>query len=624
MDKFLYSFLLLIFFFSLFFSSFAKDVGDLSNGPPSFQGNILPKESYVELTTKRLKNPKVLWLNFDLLRSMGVKIPEDGLTTEFEQQILDAFAYAVPQNAHEDYWLFDSTKTKTFWADKYGGIGMNGNLGSGRAAINGRIQIKGIGRTPLVASQDFHHAHGGASILEALSEVIWGEVGHNELPFSANRVIAVIDSGTYTSWGDGGSEPRALIVRVDPLRPAQFMENQDVPATQKLTDKQRVQKAVSLIENALPKNKSKNKNKNKEMQIKDGLYEYTDRMAKQYAKAISLRIYHGATSPSNYEIHGQYLDFGTQTAQPGYGKIYVLDDDKPFGDLSELIQENIINFTNNVRHNLPKNIKIPSEKQFVDRFKNVYKDNLIKDLLDLTGIPRPVIEKLHSKPITTELAKIFKEIALTGTYIVNADRYVPRKVSSYSLNRILEILATKLEQTDTNNINYLVDSLATECSDLNLRQRLVKKYLQFYKMSFEEAKKMARIENKNFKILALKKCLQLNRDMPDLYRDKLNWDNMQNVQAYKNTGDRSILWNYLNQRIKDNKRNDPFANSPWTALLDEQEDLVKGIKIRTIWNAKNGKTYKETIKIKTPSVSMASSGPICVRDLTERFISPVD
>src|SRR3989338_8024613 len=153
--------------FSLFLhpASHGRDISELADKPPQLLESYLPESSYVTVSARRLANARVLYLNFDLLREMGFDFPADGLNPGFEKRILDLLAYKIP-DAGENPASYENQET-TWWVDKYGGIGIGQNTGSGRAGSRGVVQIKGFGKTPLVASDgNFDHAHGGASIEE--------------------------------------------------------------------------------------------------------------------------------------------------------------------------------------------------------------------------------------------------------------------------------------------------------------------------------------------------------------------------------------------------------------------------------------------------------------------------
>ena len=187
--------------------------------------DALDPSSYEKVTARRLTKSRVLWVNFALLREMGIEVPPEGMTPAFEKKLLDALGYAIPQTS-DDPTLFGS-ETKDFYADRYGGLGMNGNLGSGRAASAGQVQIKGIGRTPMVGRkvEDFGHAHGGASASEGVQEGDLGRDSHiARLPNGANRVLALLIDGNLHRSRRLEGAAIAVVVRADPLRPAAFSE----------------------------------------------------------------------------------------------------------------------------------------------------------------------------------------------------------------------------------------------------------------------------------------------------------------------------------------------------------------------------------------------------------------
>ncbi len=122
-------------------------INQFSSGPSLTELEFLNSESFSPIETQRLKNARIAWLNYDLLRDLGFQVPPEGLTPELENALLDAFAYVVPnERISSDKFL--PTK-KTFYADRYGGSGTGYAEGSGRAAAAGMFQIKGIGRTRL-------------------------------------------------------------------------------------------------------------------------------------------------------------------------------------------------------------------------------------------------------------------------------------------------------------------------------------------------------------------------------------------------------------------------------------------------------------------------------------------
>jgi len=113
--------------------------------PPVFAQELplwpkyLGSESYVGFKAQRLAKPRLLWLNHDLLNKMGI--------TATPEELMDAYAYSIPQVGDPPDAF--SEKFLEFFASRYGGDCLAGNLGDGRSAARGQFRVKGIARTPL-------------------------------------------------------------------------------------------------------------------------------------------------------------------------------------------------------------------------------------------------------------------------------------------------------------------------------------------------------------------------------------------------------------------------------------------------------------------------------------------
>ena len=160
-----------------------------------------------------------------MARAHGFHVPASNkLTPELEKELLAALSFRILKEGESPG---DKPTMKVF-ADRYGGTGIGGNGGSGRAAFfdTRNLHVKGIGLTPLakVDKDDFQHSHGGAPMREGFLEAIWGEVNDNLFTAGSTQVLAVIDTGDYTQWEDGTKEKRALIIRAGrQLRPGHLM-----------------------------------------------------------------------------------------------------------------------------------------------------------------------------------------------------------------------------------------------------------------------------------------------------------------------------------------------------------------------------------------------------------------
>ncbi len=173
----------------------------------------LNEESYVRFKVRRLKNARVGWVNWALLREMGYEVPREGMTPKFEKTLLDAWAYVVP--APEIPSEHFTNVELTHYADRYGGSGGDAG-GSGRAGGEGLYQNKGSGRTPIAGPSpegsllsawswnpftlfknmktylsNKHHSHGGATLREGLAEASWAEILHREPRHFVNHSYCV-------------------------------------------------------------------------------------------------------------------------------------------------------------------------------------------------------------------------------------------------------------------------------------------------------------------------------------------------------------------------------------------------------------------------------------------------
>jgi hypothetical protein len=549
----------------------------------------IPKSSYIEFETHKLAHARVLWVNFDLLREMGVDIPAEGLTPEFEQQILDAFAWAVPNERDKPGSFLDNVKK--FFADRYGGSGLGVNWGSGRAGSAGQVQIKGIGITPLVGEgQTFDHAHGGASLEESIREAVWGEVNNQELPWGANRVMAIIDSGTDTKWADGSGEARAEIVRVDPVRPAWFAR---AFGSGKLVndDQARTTSAIRYIEKALPVDPSATTLADR---VKSGFNNYVDRMADQYAAAYARGLYHGATSISNFQIDGAYIDYGTQTAQAGFAPIKILNHVGAFGDMNDITSTLIGEFRNSVASDAPDDIKLvlPSLSDLEDRFTDHYSHSLRKEMLILTGAPPETIEKTTGLDSATKLSDQLQHLATFGlTESVNVDKSDPNIIGKYDIREILS-RAASVEPTEAALTTALKDLMPAEpaLADAPAKEVLpdfVHNYIAFR----TDIEKAAASDGVGKPALAtyFKQASKIrNRKQVELYRNQMQNRDRALIDAYRSNGDRSPIWNEINNNVAAGNRTYRGAE-PYQLVIKENPDLVQGTSAQIIFDAKTGK-----------------------------------
>jgi hypothetical protein len=220
--------------------------------------------------------------------------------------------------------------TRTFYADRYGGIGTGRNGGGARCAADGLWQVKGIGLNPLagVDNEGRFERPGTTALAECVLEMVWSEIFHHALPYGSTRVRAVIATGVP---GSPDAAPAAqvlgLSVREAAWRPAHFQRAvyfRPAAGLAGLTprDADRVCAAIARLPALLAALGGTAASGLADMtpreRIVTGLVEMTRRFAEQMAAAATKRLMHGTLTASNICLDGRWIDFSTASALPGY------------------------------------------------------------------------------------------------------------------------------------------------------------------------------------------------------------------------------------------------------------------------------------------------------------------
>jgi hypothetical protein len=562
----------------------SQTISSLSEGQPEAMGKMLGEKSYAPVEAKRLTKPRVLWLNIPYLREHGFAIPESGITPELENQILDAFAWGVPGEM-EPKSAFKPNEVKTFFADRYGGSGLATNWGSGRAASAGQIQIKGIGKTDLVGTDlgtGLGHSNGMVPGGEALREPIFGEI-NSELPLGSNRVIALIDRGTTQTLKNGTIQPNVNIVREDPLRPAHYVRAWYGQGPQAATEKARLKEAIKFLPNALPSPEGSTAKTNAE-KIKEGINEFTDRYAKQQAAAFAQKLYHGGTSLSNIEISGKFLDYGTETAQPGYAPLQVIGHIEPSGEIKDFKEVIIQGLAEDVKSNVPANLQgaIPDSTILKRRFTTKYNEALRHEFLLLTGVPENLVTELENTPEGKKLAAELMAVATKDAKKFTARFDVPEKVSAYDLGEILTKLTNEKSPVDIDKI------LKTEIpgkDGAEIRRSLADAYSSFMKKALLKAERDG-VSEKALQTLVAESARARNKKIPDAYRWKMMDELEPLIEKYAKNGDRDAVWSTIDNKIANSRRIFKTPD-PYHFALSEKV-LIDGTKEQEIYDARTG------------------------------------
>ena len=328
--------------------------------------------------TVRLKLPHVLWVNSRWCLSNNIDIDDPAQSAEFEQWLLDEFAYVVEVAEHAEHVLPGTGKT--FYADRYGGHLISHNGGSGRVGISGTFQVKGIGKTPLVGEQtEFSHAHGAVFVGEAIKEAIFAELFFHEAPHSALPVVAIIDTGIHEHWANdsGMLQRRALVVRPSFLRPAHcqraLMFRPDRHAH--LADAARVAECVRALG------------------IGEGgrapllsLENYVVKLAEQVAFAFVQRLTIGANSSSNFSVDGAFVDFGAACSLPSWTAVNVVCASPRFGREIPAVAQEISSLAFYFRKYGGATYAALDEADLLGRFYTAYAGSWRREFLRLFGI----------------------------------------------------------------------------------------------------------------------------------------------------------------------------------------------------------------------------------------------
>lgn len=440
--------------------------------------------------------------------------------------LLDRFAWLIPSDLDKPEHFHDGHKT--FYAERYGGLGLVTHGGGVRCGLDGEYQVKGLGCNPLVGEgAEFWHSHGGATMDEAIREAIWGEVFHHALPYSAVRVPAIIATGTEC-WAKGGNDekitvPRALIVREAALRPGHFERSiyfrpsKDIRKTIP-HDTERVRAAIGFLPEALPLPPMLMEDAARLDRIERlhaGLAEMVRRFAEQAAAAKAKRLMHGAIVSSNICLDGRWLDYGSVTALPGYGDV---KDYSPFWeDQHNGLLPVLANLCFYIGKYFPAEDKarLLQPQWLIQEFDKSYQAALLRRFVLLAGFPEILLTPHWPRPEVRRLATAIIAIARSGQ--AKPHRGFPdddSRFGDYKLGNILLALARWYDDAECDA------RLAPFLTDIALRTETIVAYRAFAKVMVDEAatQGITAISLRRLTMLNAAKCA---KTIPLLYRHRL-------------------------------------------------------------------------------------------------------
>jgi hypothetical protein len=565
----------------------------LINGDYPELANVLGTASYEPETLFKLKNPILIWADKDWLKENGYT-NLDRLSAKEESEILDALAWAMPVEGEGAGAYTD--ETMTFYSDYYGGLGVGRNRGSGRAASKGRIQIKGVGQTHMVDYRelgDKAHSDGLAELYEGIQEVLGSQIAYRELPYGANRVIALIATRTGSSVG----KQRVLIVREDPLRPAHFIINTYSQET--VRERERMNYVIGNLAKALPLPEGANP-RTDEVRIRLGIQEMIERHARVAAYSYANHFLHGAFSASNEQLDSAALDFGAFLTLKGYPWAGRPGDNEMNGD-TNAVEGVLREFIGSIRWWLPARLKaeVPTLRGAINRFRSAFDKHLRFELNRLTGAPPELMAGFQGTREFRELGDTLNELTRAG----NDERFDALndtlfRTDTYHLERILPAMANEVaairgpQRLDSLN-ERLEQALANEIEDSPLRGRFIRTYMAFVTRLAE----VSRSQNIPFshvqEYMTLAAKIRNKTAFPILaeYEDGRETDWFIKMKEFRSNKDPQPLRAAIQDSLRRSRRTYHDAK-PLTLVLSESVE-PNGDRTREVYNLRTGKTEIE-------------------------------
>lgn len=557
---------------------------DPRKNPPFLMSTALSPEAYKVSIARPLLRAELLYFNSEYARELGFVVPAEGITPAFMQEILAALAIQIP--AEEDPSdAFGPDEIKVY-ADGYGADDTV-NLGSGRAASFDEWQSKGIGRTQHVRDPDPWHSNGAAYTAEGLKEAFFGEVTNQEFANGANRILAVISTGTFGSTKDHPRIPRALIVRKDPLRPAQYIRNYAAKTPEEINwDTRRVQSVLPHLIDALPQPKQ-GFNPSQGTRLSSGLNELVDRLAVQLADEYTMRLHHGAYSVSNAMLDGGSIDFGSITGLDGWTRYLTVSIGLPFGDPREAFEWIIEPFIKDLQKNFSPviAIQIPSVNSMRIRFIQGFQErHLPNRILRLTGVPAEFLTPLRKSAAARDFGLLLVDLTKAGNESVYAaNGHVPPDTGTYDIRRLLEKL-----------INGHVLEPA-DISDEVLRTKVSTRWKDYESVVQTMAKK-AGVQIESLRTYMRLSSEIITRKLPETYGSNENFEKWWDMAGtFYATKDRRAIQRAMDGKIERNIRTYKDV-APFELVLWQHSEPEFGYGVRRVFNAKTGQ-FSEVIRL---------------------------
>jgi|GEM_PF-2869923 len=473
-------------------------------------------------------------LSFQMLRCPAPAIAWSNCRLPYaggDEALLREFAWQIP-TAPRTVWPVEPRKT--FYAECYGGDGVQYNGGGVRGAWHGDWLVKGCGTNLLSGYSDevaaTYRRNGRASNSEMLVEAIWGEVLHYALPYGAVRMTAVIRTGETlkSEWEPTG----AMGVRQFAWRPASVMRAPAFrvrPENRALIphDTARVKEAIARLPELLPMPATLSAadivRLKPRQRLMIGLEEMVRRFGEQMAAAKAKRLSHGTLNTSNLALDGRWNDLHTVSALPGYGYRRNLT---PFWNEQASLLSTIELICFFVKKYFPARGAAPTEamptKEWLTAaYERFYTDALHRRFVSLCGYPQNVASRVWATQdgqlAMRNLAQTLISLARSGH---SHRRPYPEAMQEsqvagdYDLPKILRESAGCQPAGD----NW--SKLRPLIGDEVLRNTFSEQYRVVEKMMFKESKKQG-IAPACFARLVAINCHKAGHIIPQLFNNLL-------------------------------------------------------------------------------------------------------
>ena len=521
---------------------------------------------------------RVLWFDPELARRMGFDVPPSNeLTPELERQLLDKFSWRI-LGKDEDA---AGREEISVLADRYGGTGTSA-AGAVRAAFLPWLNacLKGFGATELSRITphgekrwaDFQHSHGHISTRDVAAEAAWGIVGDNLFEMGSSQVLAMIDIGEHTLWGNGSTEHSVLEVRVgNQMRPAHVMYDSESGGAHSLQTFERMARASGiLVENE------------GQISIDETMRKMLAQHALTAAEQFSFRVLHGAMSTGNMEFGGGQLDLTTMTAQDRTAPIETSENwrSRPFGQEQERRLGELKLMYDGLVKSIPKRDRESYEAgdlDVKDAFNEAYRHFLERELMERAGLKPEVAEAVQRwRP---RIARTFSELIVKMSALANdgnrlVEKVLPDKIGVLDVFGLLGSYPAehfrssaprdRIEREQAiDTVRELLDPTvlggASRQSDLNSEIReQCGEFIDLYRNLMDAARELGRRhygDDYAMQRSITSRARFQNEPMPLMYKATFIGESIDAVEHFRTTGDRRVFKELIDKRSAASLRN---------------------------------------------------------------------